>query len=423
MKKRLIFLGVLILFATYLTGCTGVKEGSKGEVGTESKVPVTLKLYPHQPMTAADFQLLIADPVKKKYPYITVEMIDKGTITLENIIATNTPLDLVTMFNGSFNTFKDLNAFEDMIPLAKKNNFDISRMDPKAITTIKELSDKGELYGVPYNVQLYGLYYNKDIFDKFGIPYPKDGMTWDDTIELTRKLARVDNGVQYSGLDIDTLSRLTYPLSIIPVEARTNKVTVNNNSFKEAFEMGKRIFSIPENPYKLNINRFVKDKTLAMIATVNIFDLLDKSDVNWDVVQYPSYKENPNMYGMYDLHAIMISSLSKHKDEAMKVIEVLLSDEVQTVSSSTTGRLSPLINPEIQKAFGTKMTSLKGKNIAGIFKSKPAYAPPFSIYHSKASDILKKAFVDYIDDKKDVNTALREAEDEITQLIKSEQKK
>lgn len=32
------------------------------------------------------------------------------------------------------------------------------------------------------------LYYNKDLFDKFGVSYPKDGMTWDEVLELNRQL-------------------------------------------------------------------------------------------------------------------------------------------------------------------------------------------------------------------------------------------
>src|SRR5690606_39201674 len=110
---------------------------------------------------------------------------------------------------------------------------------------------------------------------------------------------------------------------------------------------------------KLSTSRFTKDKTLAMLATVNIFDQLSKEpSLNWDVAQFPSYKNRPNVFGMYDLHVVMVSKTSKHKDDAMRVLEVLFSDDVQTISTSTTGRVSPLIKPEINKAFGTKMDFL-----------------------------------------------------------------
>ncbi|CAG7622455.1 hypothetical protein PAESOLCIP111_02428 [Paenibacillus solanacearum] len=429
MSQRLLrfaVLGLLALYAASLAGCTSGREesGGEGRIPDKQPNPVTLKLYPNNPMSEADFKLLIADPVSKKYPHITVQMMDKSAITFENLVASGQELDLILMWNGNVGGYKDLNIFEDIAALTKQHPLDLSRFDPKTMNTIKELSDKGEMLGLPYNIQFSALYYNKDIFERFGVPYPKDGMTWDETVELTRRLSRLEDGVEYGGLDIDTLSRLTYPLSLVPVDAKTNKATVDNAKYKQAFELGKRLYSIPNNPMKLSISRFTKDKTLAMIATVNILDQINQAkELNWDLAQYPSYKETPNTYGMYDLHLLMVSKTSKHKDDAMKVMDVFFSDEVQTLSTSATGRISALTNPAVNKAFGAKMDILKGKNVASLFKSTPAYAPPFSIYHSKGNEVLKKAFADVVADKVDVNTALRSAEEEISKYISSQANK
>ncbi|WP_028550808.1 ABC transporter substrate-binding protein [Paenibacillus sp. UNC451MF] len=423
MKTKLALVCGTVFTLLALAACGGpepsVKEGdSKPKI--KDPDPVTLKLFPYNPMSESDFNKLIAEPVKKKYPYITVEMLAKNATQFESTIAAKEDMDLILMWNGNINGNKQYGIFEDMTPYARKAGFDFGRFDPKAMETIKELSDKGEIYGVPYQIQFYALYYNKDLFDKFGVPYPIDGMTWEDTVELTRKMSRMQDGVQYSGFDMDSLSRLTYPLSLVPVDGKTNKVLVNSDAYKKAFDLGKQLYSSPDNPGKISTGRFTKEKTLAMVGTVNMFDQLEKTpDLNWDLVQYPSYKEFPNTYGMYDLNVVMLTSTSKHKDDAMKVIEVFLSDEVQSLSSSM-GKLSALSNPEIRKVFGNGLSTLKGKNLQGIFRSSPAYAPPFSIYHSKGNEILKKTFLDYIADKKDVNTALREAEEELTRYIQSQ---
>lgn len=42
-------------------------------------------------------------------------------------------------------------------------------------------------------------YYNREIFDKFAISYPRDGITWEEMAALAQKVSRVDNGVQYYG--------------------------------------------------------------------------------------------------------------------------------------------------------------------------------------------------------------------------------
>jgi stress response protein SCP2 len=44
-----------------------------------------------------------------------------------------------------------------------------------------------------------------------------------------------------------------------------------------------------------------------------------KNGLNWDVVQYPSYKEKPNTYGYVDAHLMMLTKQSKYKDQAMQV--------------------------------------------------------------------------------------------------------
>jgi ABC-type glycerol-3-phosphate transport system substrate-binding protein len=56
----------------------------------------------------------------------------------------------------------------DITPLVKQTATDLNQV----------ASDDGWLVGIPFTQQFSALYYNKDIFDKFGVSYPKDGMTW-----------------------------------------------------------------------------------------------------------------------------------------------------------------------------------------------------------------------------------------------------
>ncbi|GAA3403241.1 sugar ABC transporter substrate-binding protein [Paenibacillus hodogayensis] len=386
-----------------------------------------LMLHPGQLITPEDLELMINEPLHRKYPYITVEVIDRTKNDLQNHVASGSQLDLITTWNGSLSAAMDLSVIEDLTPLAKANGFDLSRFDQQALETIKKISDDGKLYGLPYNRQFNALYYNKDIFDKFGVEYPKDGMTWEDVIQLSKKLTRMENGVAYRGLDPESIQRMSFPLSLNIVDATTHKTTIGSNydTYKKLFELGKDVYALPENkPPKWGASTydsFIKDRTVAMTATVNMFPYIAQvPEYNWDVVQYPSYKDKPNVSGMYDLHIMSISKTSRHKEEAMKVLEVLFSDEVQMIATKKTGRVSLLNDPKFQQAYGADMPILKGKHLEGIFKSKPAPAPRLSIYYSKAVSILESHFRQYVDGVKDTNTALREAEDEINKYVQSQ---
>ncbi|MCX7799574.1 MAG: sugar ABC transporter substrate-binding protein, partial [Fimbriimonadales bacterium] len=46
----------------------------------------------------------------------------------------------------------------------------------------------GRVYGFPCNVNANAIWFNKDVFDRAGVPYPKPGWTWDEFIETAKKL-------------------------------------------------------------------------------------------------------------------------------------------------------------------------------------------------------------------------------------------
>lgn len=47
----------------------------------------------------------------------------------------------------------------------------------------------GKIYGFPGLVNVYGVFYNKDILDAAGIPYPSNDWTWDDFYAMGKELA------------------------------------------------------------------------------------------------------------------------------------------------------------------------------------------------------------------------------------------
>ncbi|MFN3730121.1 MAG: ABC transporter substrate-binding protein [Fimbriimonadaceae bacterium] len=50
----------------------------------------------------------------------------------------------------------------------------------------------GRTYGFPANVNADAIWYNKDLFDEAGVPYPRPGWTWEELIETGKKLTQRD---------------------------------------------------------------------------------------------------------------------------------------------------------------------------------------------------------------------------------------
>ncbi|MDF2721111.1 MAG: extracellular solute-binding protein family 1 [Paenibacillus sp.] len=406
------------------SGSTDTKGGAKEE---EKREPVTVTAavdgtYSEQ------FDKLLTDYVKMKYPHITLKMMRPADgNTLDNLIIAGTIPDIIFTFNGNISSYRTKGLLYDMNPLIKENKFNLDRFESNYITDVKIASTNDELFALPYETTFHALYYNKNIFDKFGVVYPKDGMTWDQTVELGKKVTRFEGGTQYRGLDPGSgIIWISQPLSLAAVDYKTEKASINNDQWKKIFELVKTIYSIPGNkPVGAVLNEFTKDKILAMVGHLNIFTTLEgagKEGLDWDVVQYPSFPEKPNTFGNASVYVGTITQPSKNKKAALDVLDVLTSEPFQ-LARSQSGSITTLKSAEVKKAFGADMSFLQGKNVEGIFKSKPVQYPIASEFRSKAESIAKTRFNDYSAGTIDVNTALARAEEEINKMIEAEKKK
>ncbi|TNJ59409.1 extracellular solute-binding protein [Paenibacillus hemerocallicola] len=410
---------MLLAASAALLGCTQSGKGQSSSTNSDDAIstePVRLTVFKGQAISDDEWDQLLVQPLKKKYPHITLEPLSGN---LADIITSGVVPDLLTQANSYATDFMAYDLLMDMTPLLVKHKIDLKRYDPVYLDALRVLSAKGELYGLPYSGQFNALYYNKDLFDRFGVSYPKDGMTWDDAIALGEKVTRNDGGTQYVGLSYEHISRLSNSLSPDIVDMKTEKANVNNELWKKVFELANRINAIPGNVTTKN-DEFIKERRVAMYGTVNLLTKLPDAVTNGlrvGIAQYPSYKEQPNVYGSVDAHYIMISKQSKHKDQAMQVIDLLMSDEVQRISTRKFARLSPLQDNELKKQLAADIKAFEGINISSIFKSKPAPAPAFSKHYREARKILEAKFVDYNTGQKDVNTTLREIDEAINKLI------
>jgi multiple sugar transport system substrate-binding protein len=119
---------------------------------------------------------------------------------------------------------------------------------------------------------------------------------------------------------------------------------------------------------------------------------------------------------------MFVSSQSKHKDEAFKVIDLISSLDVQRKMVSTFPSVSPLKDQKVRDEFGSRITALKGKNVQSIFKNTAVSLPPIHELQQQGTNILNKKF-DEVMKGKDINTALREAEAEINQVLSAQSSK
>jgi multiple sugar transport system substrate-binding protein len=441
-KNRSKMIAILLFAAAAaITGCgsEGNKEAKPEAVtppaaapaAAVSTEPVTLKvLMPRWAFTDDEFKTFVVESVKKKHPNITLELsiAEININKLQEIVTQGIYPDIIITSSNIMAPLQSMGFESNMEPLLKANGFDTSKLQSGALQAVKTSSTSGQyIPTLPYTQNFSALYYNKDLFNKFGVAFPKDGLSWDEVTEIAKKLTRTDNGAAFYGLHPGKPTRTGSLLSLDIVDPKTSRAAVNNDGWKKNFEMQKAIFSIPGNafvPESKAYDLFFKDKSLAMLASNNLISRINQApDLNWDMVSYPFFKEKPNVSLNYDLHVMAVTPESKNRNAAFQVISTIVSDEVQ-LEMSKKGRVSVLQNQSVRDEFGKELASFKGKNISAIFKSTPAPAGQTSQFNSLVSEpvintSLTKAI---LEQGVDINTALRQAEEQINKTVDQNKK-
>ncbi|MCC2686369.1 MAG: family 1 extracellular solute-binding protein, partial [Paenibacillaceae bacterium] len=169
----------------------------------------------------------------------------------------------------------------------KKNKFDVGQFIPSTIEMIRSYSKEGKVYALPLSVGFWANYYNKDIFDKFGMAYPKNQMTWEEATELGKKLTRVEDGAQYKGLTTLGYYRFTLSTFQSAFDFKTNKAVYTTDAFKRSLQTYINIISIPGNIQE-NKAKFLEGKTAMRVDLDPMLGTLAEGiskgvQINWDM--------------------------------------------------------------------------------------------------------------------------------------------
>jgi multiple sugar transport system substrate-binding protein len=430
-KKTASSLGfIALLLIVFVAGCnssdggkTDQEKSGSDSASSQPKEPVTLTMLDYRGGLSDDafFNEIIADPVKKKYPHISMKLdVETDWKKVEDLVAAHQFPDLISSGILGVHLYQELHVALNLDPLIQTHNMNLGNFEPATIDLLRKYGENKEMVGIPYSLNFPAMYYNKDIFDKFAVPYPKDGMTWDQTIDLAKKLTRLEEGIQYKGFSTVGFSRLGVTMLQDTYDFSKKKATINTDGWKKSLDVFARFMAIPGNDNKQPWPQFSKDRIVAMNVSFSklaeletYYDQGDK--FNWDLVTVPTFADKLLVVDT-PMSVLMISNQTKYQDDAFKALEVITGTENQTLISRN-GQSPVLQSAEVQKAFGEKLDSLKGKNVAAIFKYKHLPINIESDYGTLINKALDDAANKVIQGKADINTALREAEESANKEI------
>lgn len=431
--KALLIILVSLLLAVALTACGQGEEDASvntpdnggepaGYTGGEATVVITD--YNSGIKGRDDWiENFFVNPVQEKYPEIKVQFSNE---TVQNLITAGTPPDIVLVSNPRLHIMLDLELPDDLSHMITKYNVDLEQFDPAVTSEIERLSGDQGFLGLPFSMNYGATFYNMDIFDRFGVDYPKDGMDWDEAYDLARQLTRTDEGVDYIGMIVPVITEFFRQYTLPVVDLETNTAIMSTDKHVEVFNIMHRFYSIPgyvqNGAYAHAPTMFYADQLVAMYpgwtaAGITNFSNSDTADAfNWDVTTFPVIP-GTDIGKQVDFHMAVINRASDNKEAAFQVLLSLTSDEVQS-GLSRAGRISPLLDPEIRGLFGSDSDVFEGKNVDAIFTVQAAAMPDVSKWDNGIepmlrNDIMKEIAVNGMD----VNTAIQLAEDRANKEI------
>lgn len=171
---------VACLLAISLLGC-------RGAAPTPEPVSIT---FACRDMSVDSYEPLVQE-FNEQYPHITVNLRSETEEGLINLGAEDA--DVRPVWQAMFDLVQERGDIRALDPFIEQDtSLDLSDFYRAALNVF---TVDGEIWAIPFGANPIVVYYNQDLFDQSGIPYPENGWTWDDFLSAALAIRDPEAGV------------------------------------------------------------------------------------------------------------------------------------------------------------------------------------------------------------------------------------
>lgn len=282
---------------------------------------------------------------------------------------------------------------------------------------LEQMRFDGEQYGVPYRTDHYVLLYNCDLFDKAGIPYPKQQMTWEQVYALAQQLQQ--------GLSADEYAMMALPMDIQWLAAGRNgdySSAENIRQISEWMVCMQQAHCMPQ--YSDAIARDIQQQCFELgkygmyIGGTWYLNYLmtdyraGRFDFRWGVTEAPVWAEDQKSSETVIQTGMGICRSSQQQELAWEFIRFAAGAEGAKIMAAEQ-MMPAYLDSEVEEiyrnsfygAYLDPMVYLDRETAVGAYQDT-----------SREQEILCDAFRQSVTGQKDIDTALRNAQREIEAL-------
>ncbi len=304
------------------------------------------ELYPQQ---ADNERTTLIEPFQQQFPNITVNNsavagYDAYWQKIQTLYATGEAPDIYAMSVGYEWDFANE---EKIIDLDDRIRAEMSAEEyfQTTLPMLRYPDPTGRLYAFPFQWVCSVLYYNKDLFDSAGVPYPDSTWTYDTLLDAAKELtgdgqfgfnsnsahtqldpAIYANGGKVLNDDYKTCALASSPEAIETIQwfvdlIATHKVAPDANQSRD---IG---LGTANSPFQSGQVAMVIDGSWQISTTQGV-------DFNWDIAMVPSGRATRAIYGGPD--SLSISAETEHVEEAWQFLKYAVGS-ARTVDSFGAG--------------------------------------------------------------------------------------
>ncbi len=405
----------IILLLVCLIGCQNI----------ETSEPVTLTInYPSSDI----FYKRFGHAFEQKYPHISIRVVHSEL----NEISSNDLPDIVFLTKEP--KYKELSGagyLSELNYYIQRDHLDLDRLSAN-IVNILSLKANNKLYGLSPTFDSTALYYNIDLFERYGVPFPENNMSWEELFQLAMRFPSVkDDGsklygfttMYYNYIPFSTLLRIGQTEGLSFINPDDLKVNINTEDWRknaefviEAFKQG-AVYNISEGQGEFSYPPILTGDSameLGSYSTAYNFEIYANNNqmdpIHWGVVTAPVDSDFPNYSDFYKVNEIFgISDSSPYKDEAWEFIKFITYDLDYYYS-----------NPENLIQYGLPVRSdlikgIQGKDISPLYmlEASPYSYNPYDEVHHTIINEFKRVGQKHLDDVIKGSLTIEEAFEQI----------
>jgi multiple sugar transport system substrate-binding protein len=369
-----------ILLCVGLCSCGGNKEqGGK----------VTLTLYHWMENDRRLWEDEIIKPFEQTHPNIHVVLQTSPyslyvTKSLTSIASGNRLADVMFAEDWFGQELMQKEYALNLMPYAKRD-LSLDDFSTETFTEWRGVAQRqNELFGFPACLGLTVLFYNRDLFDRAGLPYPDTSWTYDDLLRVGSRLTIDKDGdgtPEQWGLSFDVhytgLETVVYSFGGRLLTEDAHRADMRGPETKKAFQYVRSLFvdrKIASNTSSFvnSCDSFVGSRSAMMlIGSVGALNLMG-STIRWDLTYPPRGPDGVRKSRRFTM-AFMIPKNSPHPEEAWELLRwILTKSPVEKIHTMYFGMM-PTYKPFTRSSAWLDATPLHNRRLLVELEGKYAF--------------------------------------------------